>query len=183
MRSARGAIVIGMILAASCLWALGDESGTGSQSWFRWDSVALALLGAGAAAVLSGIGSSIGIGIAGGMATGAMQEKPELFGRFLPLAAAPGTQGIYGIVTAVLILGKITSGMSINTGWQLFFAGLPIGFAGLTSAIWQGKVCASGVGLVVKDPGQFGKALVMAVLVEFYALLGLLTSILMLGKI
>jgi len=68
MRSARGAIVIGMILVASCLWALGDESGAGSQSWFRWDSVALALLGAGAAAVLSGIGSSIGIGIAGGMA-------------------------------------------------------------------------------------------------------------------
>jgi len=172
----------GIILIAGAVWAQIDAQPAG-EGWFRWDAIALGLFGAGAAAVLSGIGSSIGIGIAGGMATGGLQEKPELFGRFLPLAAAPGTQGIYGIVTAVLILGKIGGTMSIATGWQLFFAGLPIGFAGLVSAVWQGKVCANGIGLVVKDPGQFGKALVMAVLVEFYALLGLLTSILMLGKI
>ncbi len=183
MRAARLAILLGLLLFAAGAWAQVAAEAEAKGSWFRWDPVALALFGAGVAAVLSGVGSSIGIGIAGGMATGAMQEKPELFGRFLPLAAAPGTQGIYGIVTAVLILGKITSGMSLEVGWQLFFAGLPIGFAGLASAVYQGKVCASGVGLVVKDPGQFGKALVMAVLVEFYALLGLLTSILMLGKI
>ena len=182
MRSARIAIIVGVILIAFGAWAQVSDVAEGG-SWFKWGPTSLAMFGAGIAAVLSGIGSSIGIGIAGGMATGAMQEKPELFGRFLPLAAAPGTQGIYGIVIAVLVLNKISGGMSIATGWQLFFAGLPIGFAGLASAIWQGKVCASGVGLVVKDPGQFGKALVMAVLVEFYALLGLLTSILMLGKI
>ena len=133
--------------------------------------------------VLAGIGSSIGIGIAGGMATGAMQEKPELFGRFLPLAAAPGTQGIYGIAVGVAIINQISTGMPLETGWHLFFVGIPIGFAGLLSGIWQGKVCAGGIGLVVKDAGQFGKALVMAVLVEFYALLGLIASFLMLGKV
>ncbi len=183
MRLARLTLILGIILIATGIWAQTENVVTNNGSWFKLDAIALTLFGAGFAAVLSGIGSSIGIGIAGGMATGAMQEKPDLFGRFLPLAAAPGTQGIYGIAVAVIILGKITTGMDVNVGWHLFFAGLPVGFAGLVSAIWQGKVCAGGIGLVVKEPGQFGKALVMAVLVEFYALLGLIASILMVGKV
>ena len=184
MRITRLIIVLAILLIAAGLWAqLGSAKQTESKSWFSWGPISLTLFGAGIAAVLAGIGSSIGIGISGGMSMGAMQERPELFGRFLPLAAMAGTQGIYGIVIAVVIMGKITPGMSLETGWQLFFSGLPIGFAGLVSAIWQGKVCAGGIGLVTKDPSQFGKALVMGVLVEFYALLGLLASILMTARI
>ena len=182
MRLAKLVVIMGIILIAAGAWAQFGDTEKSEGSWFRLDAVSLALFGAGIAVVLSGIGSSIGIGIAGGMATGAIQEKPELFGRFLPLAAAAGTQGIYGIAVGVAILGKINGGMSLELGWHLFFVGLPIGFAGLMSAIWQGKVCAGGIGLVIKDPAQFGKALVMAVLVEFYALLGLIASFLMLGK-
>ena len=183
MRLARLTVLLGILLIAGGVWAQSDEVAESGGSWFRWDATSLALFGAGIAVVLAGIGSSVGIGISGGMATGAMQEKPELFGRFLPLAAAPGTQGIYGIVVGIIIINKITTGMSVDAGWHLFFAGLPIGFAGLLSGIWQGKVCAGGIGLVVKDAGQFGKALVMAVLVEFYALLGLLASVIMTGKV
>ncbi len=180
----KGALIIGLgILFAVSAAVAQAEAVEQSGSWFRWDPVALAFFGAGIAAVLAGIGSSIGIGIVGGMANGALQERPELFGRLIPLAAMPGTQGIYGIVIAVLILGRITPGMSIEAGWQLFFSGIPIGLAGLVSGIWQGKVCAGGVGLVTKDPAQFGKAIVLGVLVEFYALLGLLASILMATRV
>ncbi|RKZ32898.1 hypothetical protein DRQ27_01490, partial [bacterium] len=109
----KGALIIGLgILFAVSATMAQVEGVEQTDGWFRWDPVALAFFGAGIAAVLAGIGSSIGIGIVGGMANGALQERPELFGRFIPLAAMPGTQGIYGIVIAVVILGKITPGMS-----------------------------------------------------------------------
>jgi len=155
----------------------------GDSGWFKWNPITLALMGAGIAALFAGIGSAVGCTIAGGMAAGGLQENPRLFGQFLPLAAAPGTQGVYGFVITVLILNKIGAGLSIDNGWQLFFAGMPVGFAGLISAIYQGKVCASSIGLVVKDPKALGKSLVFPALVEFYAILGLLCSVLMLNKI
>jgi V/A-type H+-transporting ATPase subunit K len=62
-------------------------------------------------------------------------------------------------------------------GLEVLFMNLPIAIAGLFSAIHQGKVCAAGVNLISKQEGEMGKALVMGVLVEFYAVLGLLVSI------
>ncbi len=195
MKAARAVPFFCLLLLAAALWAQSDsamlvtqqqkptESLPQKSNWFRWDPIALALFGAGIAALFAGIGSAIGCAISGGMAAGALQEKPELFGRFLPLAAAPGTQGVYGFVATVLILEKISPQMTTEAGWQLFFVGIPVGFAGLLSAIWQGKVCASSIALVVKDPSQLGKSLVFPALVEFYAILGLLTSILMLARI
>ena len=55
--------------------------------------------------------------------------------------------------------------------------------AGLVSAIYQGRVCATGVYMVSKQPKEFVKPLVLAVFVEFYAVLGLLISILILNGI
>lgn len=169
-------------ISASQLASTEPISSGSVHGWFRWDAVALALLGAAIASFVAGMGSAIGITTAANMAQGALQEKPELFGKFIPLAAAPGTQGVYGLVVSVLILGKIVPEMTTDQGWHLFFASIPVGIVGMISAIYQGKVCAGGIGLSVKDPANLGRALVMAALVEFYALLGLLTSILMLGK-
>ena len=142
-----------------------------------------ALLGAGAAVVLSGIGSSIGIGWVGQASAGAMTEDPENFGRYLILTALPGTQGIYGFVAAFLLLIKINVvggapvALSPVQGWNFFIACLPIAVLGLVSALHQGKVCAAGVGLTVKRPADSMKAVVLAVFVEFYAVLGLLVTI------
>ncbi|MFQ6066308.1 MAG: V-type ATP synthase subunit K [bacterium] len=145
--------------------------------------LAWALLGAGAAVALSGIGSSIGIGWVGQASAGAMTEDPENFGRYLILTALPGTQGIYGFVAAFLLLIKINlvGGapivLSPAQGWNLFLAAVPIAVLGLVSALHQGKVCAAGVGLTVKRPADSMKAVVLAVFVEFYAVLGLLITI------
>ena len=51
------------------------------------------------------------------------------------------------------------------------------------SAIHQGKVCAAGVGLTVKRPADSTKAMVLAVFVEFYAVLGLLITIFLVSGI
>ena len=145
--------------------------------------LALALFGAALAVGLAGTGSSIGIGYAGQASIGAMTEDPENFGRYLILTALPGTQGIYGFIAAFLLLMKVNllagtpPPLSFGQGLSLFFAALPVALLGFISAIHQGKVCAAGVGLTVKRPADSMKAMVLAVFVEFYAVLGLLITI------
>ena len=143
----------------------------------------LAILGAALAVALSGTGSAKGIGLVGSAASGAMSEDPKKFGKFILLVALPGTQGIYGFVMGFLTIQKIglltgqVVDLTIWQGLEVLFMNLPIAIAGLFSAIHQGKVCAAGVNLISKQEGEMGKALVMGVLVEFYAVLGLLVSI------
>ncbi len=142
----------------------------------------LAIIGTAIAVTIPGISSALGIGLVGQAASGAMTEDPKNFGRFLVLLALPGTQGIYGFVIGFLIIQKIgviagtMAALTVPQGLALLIAGIPVGIAGL-SAIWQGKVCTAGIGLTAKRPEESGKSLVMAVFVEFYAVLGLLTSI------
>lgn len=63
--------------------------------------------------------------------------------------------------------------MSTAVGWQIFFACLPIAITGLLSGLYQGKVSAAGVGIVAKKPGESGKGIIFAAVVETYAVLGL----------
>jgi len=67
--------------------------------------------------------------------------------------------------------------LTLTQGWSLLLAALPITVLGLVSALHQGKVCTAGVGLTVKRPAESMKAVVLAVFVEFYAVLGLLVTI------
>ncbi|MGQ9631870.1 MAG: V-type ATP synthase subunit K [bacterium] len=143
----------------------------------------LALVGIFLAVVMSGIGSSIGIGYAGSAANGVMSEDPERFGSLILLVAIPGTQGVYGFLTGFLMILKLNvlSGRmpQVGTfeGLSFLAACLPIAIAGLVSAIYQGKVATAGIYLEAKKKGESTKGLIMAVFVEFYAVLGLLTSI------
>jgi len=151
------------------------------------DGLMLALAGAALAAGLAGTGSAVGTGIAGQAASGVVAEDPEKFGRLLLLQALPGTQGIYGIVGLFLALGKLTpdfvGSMTTMQGWQILFACLPLAITGLTSGIAQGKVAGAACGLVAKRPDEMGKGMIFAIVVETYAVLGLLGTILLLGRI
>jgi V/A-type H+-transporting ATPase subunit K len=145
-----------------------------------------AMFGAALAVVLSGIGSALGIRYTATASAGVMSEDPRNFGKYLVLVALPGTQGIYGFVAAFLIVnkvGQLAAGMSVPQGLQIMFAAMPIAFAGLVSAIQQGKACTAGVDLTAKQPDQSGKALVFGVFVEFYAVLGLIITIFLLNQI
>ena len=151
----------------------------------------LALIGAGMAALLAGIGSAIGIGIAGRSATGVLSEKPERYGQMFIMVVLPGTQGFYGFLAAFMVMLQLNffkqdapvPDLSIALGLQVLIACLPIAFAGLVSAIFQGKVCAGGIMMAAKQPEMAFKAgVVYAVMVEVYAVLGLLITIFMLLK-
>ncbi len=152
--------------------------------------IALVFAGAAITAFLGFAGSAIGMGHAGQAAAGVVGEKPNLFGKMLLMQALPGSQGIYGLVGAFLILsfsgvmgGALEGGMEMATGLQYLFAGLPIGIAGLISGIYRGIVAASGVSLIAKDESNMGKAIVLSVMVETWAIFGVLISFILLISI
>jgi len=151
--------------------------------------ISLSILGAALAVALAGIGSVIGVGIAGQAAAGLMAEEPQKFGKALLLQVLPGTQGIYGFLAAMLVLQKIGAfggdiiDVSAGAGWQIFLGCLPIALAGLLSGVFQGKVSVAGVGTLAKKEEATGKAIILSAMVETYAVISLLATILILNGI
>ena len=153
----------------------------------QWGTI-FAAAGAAMAAVMAGVGSAIGVGLAGQASAGVVSEDPDRFGSCLLLQLLPGTQGIYGLLIAFVIASKagLLSGaasLSATAGLSLFLAAIPIAFGGLLSAIAQGKVAVSGINLVAKKPEEQGKAMLMTVMVETYAVLALLISFLLVNGV
>ena len=149
----------------------------------------LAILGA-AIAALAGIGSALGVGVADEAASGVVAEDPKKFGQALILQALPGTQGIYGLLIAFIILQKIGvlggSGLidlTIPQGAYIFAASLPIGLIGIFSGYAQGKAAAAGIMLISKRPEEIAKGMVYTAMVETYAVLALLISFLMINGV
>ena len=145
--------------------------------------VVLALTGAVLAALFAGIGSAVGVGIAGEAAAGVVTEDPNKFSKVLVLQLLPGTQGIYGLLIGFITLTQIgimggSADISLAKGFLYLAACLPMAFVGWFSAIKQGKAAVASIGLVAKKPDQFGKAMIFPAMVETYAILALLISIL-----
>ncbi len=143
-----------------------------------------AILGAAFAALFAGMGSAIGVGKAGQAAAGVVTEDPNKFSQVLILQLLPGTQGIYGLLIAFITLSQIGvlggSAVELSTakGLMYFASCLPMAFVGLQSAKSQGQAAVASIGLVAKKPDQFGKAMIFPAMVETYAILALLISIL-----
>ena len=147
---------------------------------------ALALLGAALAAALACVGSAKGTGIAGEAGAGLVAEDPGKSGKALILQVIPGTQGLYGFVIFFVAFSKVSGligALTVQQGLQILSACLPIGIGGLLSAIAQGKVAAASINILAKKPDDWTKGMIMCVIVEFYAILCLLASFLMLGAI
>ena len=151
-----------------------------------WENLGLvyALLGAAVAVFLAGAGSAIGVGIAGQAAAGVVTEDPSKFAKVLVLQLLPGTQGIYGLLVGFLTLSKIgllgggAADLTPQTGLLILAACLPVGIVGLISGKSQGQCSAAAIGIIAKKPDQFGKAMLFPAMVETYAILALLISIL-----
>ena len=147
---------------------------------------ALALLGAALAAALACVGSAKGTGIAGEAGAGLVAEDPGKSGKALILQVIPGTQGLYGFVIFFVAFSKVSGvigALTVQQGLQILSACLPIGIGGLLSAIAQGKVAAASINILAKKPDDWTKGMIMCVIVEFYAILCLLASFLMLNAI
>lgn len=157
------------------------------MSWIQYfiennGGMIFAALGVALAVGLAGIGSAKGVGIVGEAATGLVTEEPEKFGKALVLQLLPGTQGLYGFVIGFLVFTKMASGMPLDQGLYLLGACLPIAFAGLWSGIAQGKVAAAGIQILAKNPEHNTKGIILAAMVETYALLGFVISFMLVNK-
>lgn len=144
-----------------------------------------AFAGIAVATLVAGLGSSIGTGIAGQAAAGVLSEDPDKFGQVLPLQALPGTQGIYGLIIGVIMMARLgvfganIPDLTVQQGLMFLAAGCPVGIVGLISGIYQGKASVASIGMVAKQPGQLGKAMILPAVVETYAILSLIVSLLM----
>ena len=147
---------------------------------------ALAFIGFALAVGLCCIGSAKGTGMVGEAATGVLSVTPEHFTKCMILQALPGTQGLYGLAAG--FFGLFTLGffsgnpatLSVADGLAVLFACVPVMLGGLLSAIAQGRVAAASINIVAKKPDDYMKGVIMCGIVEFYAILSLVGTILLL---
>ena len=148
--------------------------------------IGLAFLGAALAVALCCIASAKGTGMVGEAATGVLTEAPEHFSKCLILQVLPGTQGLYGLVVwffALFTMGAFSGGigdLTVTQGLTIFVSCLPMAFGGWLSAIYQGRVAAATINVVAKRPDDWAKGIILCGVVEFYAILSLLASVLLL---
>jgi V/A-type H+-transporting ATPase subunit K len=155
----------------------------------QFGGMAIGLIGASLAALLAGIGSAKGTGMTGEAGAGLLTEDPSKFGKVMILQVSPGTQGLYGLVVwffAIMQMGVLNgsaSALTVTEGFRYFVACMPIAFGGLFSAIAQGRVAVSAINLLAKKPDDWAKGMILCITVEFYAILALLASFIMILRI
>ncbi|MCR4319337.1 MAG: V-type ATP synthase subunit K [Candidatus Brocadiaceae bacterium] len=142
------------------------------------------VIGAIVVVTLSCLGSAKGIWIASSQAAGVLSEKPELFGKMLVLMAMPGTQGFYGFICAIIIAlrtGIIIGNINVSAavGVSIFLIAICTGIVEYITAVVQAKAATAAINLTGKQPEEGGRAILIPALVETYAVISLLISILM----
>jgi len=135
------------------------------------------------AVIFSGMGSSRGVGTAGQAAAALLKEEPEKFAQALILQLLPGTQGLYGFVIGFFFLFRIACwGWPACNGGSVFVA-LPVGVVGYFSAKYQGNVATAGLQILAKRPEHVMKGVILAAMVETYAILAFVVSFMLLTNV
>jgi V/A-type H+-transporting ATPase subunit K len=120
---------------------------------------------------LSGLGSAMGTVMDGQATIASLKKRDDIFANCMILSALPGTQGLYGFGAFFLLKAKIVAGMSMTSAVAILGAGMIVGLVCLMSAIYQGKVVASGIESLGNGNDVFSKTLVLAVYPELYAII------------
>lgn len=141
------------------------------------------VLGLALAALLPGIGSSKGVGLVGEAASGLVVAEPDKFGKSLVLQLMPASQGLYGFVIFIMGMGQLTTDMSVLHGLYMLGCCLPIALVGGPSALAQAKISVAGISILSRNESQFAKSIIYAVMVETYALLAFVTSLILLNAV
>lgn len=141
--------------------------------------VIFAVLGAAVAVIFSGMGSARGVGHVGQAAAAVVIDEPEKFGKSMILQLLPGTQGLYGFVIGLIVIIGLSGDMELAKGIRIFFSCLPVGIVGYFSAVHQGKVAYAGVEILAKNEDQTMKGVIYSVMVETYAILSFITSLIL----
>jgi V/A-type H+-transporting ATPase subunit K len=147
------------------------------------DGRTIAIIGLAINMLLAGIGSAYGLYKTGSAASGVLSEDSKKFSKVIVLALLPATQGIYGFIIGIIASGSLNAAMTPEMGWALFGAVLPMMVSGLVSAYIQGKSAANCIYAVGKQESLSGKLIVYPGMIEFYAILGLIISIMLVGLV
>ena len=124
------------------------------------------------------IGSSIGVFIPGSVSHGVMAKVDEGHGKFIGMSAAPSSQTIYGLILMFVLLDYVKT-----AGWAVLFIGFFCGLAIALSAVFQGKVAATGILASSKKQEVFGKCFAAVGIVESFAIFALVAGIVMAGTL
>lgn len=147
--------------------------------------IGLAYLGAALAVALCCIGSAKGTGMAGEAATGVTSESPESFSKCMILQVLPGTQGLYGIVAWFMVLLKLNvfggemAQLTVQNGLAIFAASCPSRWVAGCRPSPRARVAAASINIVAKRPEESTKGIILCGIVEFYAILSLVATILL----
>lgn len=95
------ALLVGLLLGAVEPAAAQDGAAAqGSDAtWAAWLGAAIAVAG-------SAIGAAIAVAYTGAAALAAISEKPEIFGRAMVIVGLAEGIAIYGLVIAVILIGR-----------------------------------------------------------------------------
>ncbi len=129
---------------------------------------------------LAGIASAVGTSICGQAAVGAMKKNGGAFGSYMILSALPGSQGLYGFVCFFMVQGMLSNPSMLQAA-AILGAGILVGIVNLWAAIYQGKVCASGIAAIGNGHDVMGKTLILAAFPELYAILTVAATFLITG--
>ena len=138
----------------------------------------IAYIGLAICAAACGVGSAIGLFKTGSAAAGVLTEDAKKFSKVMVLVLLPATQGIYGFVMALVGQGVAADVATLEQGWLVFAAAMPLAVTGLISAIYQDKTSVSCIYAVAKDEKLSGKLIMFPAMVETYAIFGLVISLL-----
>ena len=150
------------------------------------ETQSMIIIGCALAMGIAGIGSAMGLMLAGSSAVAVTAEKPELFGKCLVFQVLPMTQAVYGLLTAILLMmgaGLLggSGGADLSNpmlGLSAIGIGLVVGLTGLSAAN-QGQVASSSIAATARNPNVAARGIIYTVMPETIAIFGLLVGILL----
>lgn len=142
-----------------------------------------AVLGMALVVIIPASASGKGVGMVGEKATGLLINEPEKFGKSLILQLMPASQGLYGFVIAIMCLSRLNTSMPLQEGLFIMIACLPMAIVGWPTALAQARVATAGITLLAKNEDQSTKNIIYAVMVETYALLAFVSSLIILNQV
>ena len=126
----------------------------------------IGIIGIALCVLLCGVGSAIGLYKTSSAAAGVLGENPNKFGKVLVLVLLPATQGLYGFVIGIIASGNVAALETVEQGWALFGAVMPMAFSGLITGIFQGKSAVNCIYAVGKQDSLGGKLLLYPAMIE-----------------
>lgn len=149
----------------------------------NYGGLGFAVLGMALVVAIPGYRSGVGVGRVGEVATEILVDEPEKFGKALLLQMMPASQGLYGFVIAIMTLGRLDVAMTLQEGLFILMATLPMTIVGGPTAKAQADVAISGIHLLARNENEVTKNIIFAVMVETYALLAFVSSIIILSAV